>query len=147
MNQYRQNVGVKRRIGRSDYRVGVTVRTIKASLRRVNPLSHLDAPRCGDAASRDGLLVPHWRELVATMSPLSGPDPMSLHPLVVTATNERPRAAWEPGSSPGWRAAADSWFDAARGALAEHRRLTLNQHAELAKLTELVPVPTRTAME
>ncbi len=96
--------------------------------------------------ARDGSLVPHWRELVATMSPLSGPDPMGVHSLVVTAINERPRAAWEPGFSPGWRAAADSWFDAARGALSEHRRLTLMQHAELAKLTELLPVATRAAM-
>ncbi|KUH89417.1 hypothetical protein [Mycobacterium sp. IS-1556] len=96
--------------------------------------------------ARDGLLVPHWRELVVTMSPLSGPDPMSVHPLVVAAINERPRAAWEPGCSPGWRAAADSWFDEARRALAEHRRLTLVQHAELTKLTELLPVSTRTSM-
>lgn len=64
--------------------------------------------------ARDGSLVPHWRESVATMSPLSGPDPMGVHALVVTAINELPRAAWEPGCGPGWRDAADSWFDAAR---------------------------------
>ena len=43
-------------------------------------------------------------------------------------------------------AAADSWFSDARVALAEHRRLTLMQHAELTKLTELLPVSTRTTM-
>lgn len=96
--------------------------------------------------ARDGLLLPHWRESVATMSPLSGPDPMGIHALVVTAINERAPAAWEPGFSPGWRAAADSWFNDARRALAEHRRLTLIQHAELTKLTELLPVATRISM-
>lgn len=96
--------------------------------------------------ARDGLLVPHWRDTVAAMSPLSGPDPMSVHPLVVTALNEMPYAAWEPGHSPGWRAAADSWFATARTALAEHRRLTLMQHAELTKLAELVPISARAAM-
>ena len=96
--------------------------------------------------ARDGLLVPHWRDLVATMSPLSGPDPMSVHPLVVAAINEMPHAAWEPGHSPGWRAATDSWYDGARGALAEHRRLMLMQHAQLTKTAEILPVAARTFM-
>ena len=96
--------------------------------------------------ARDGLLVPHWRDMVAAMSPLSGPDPMRVHPLVVAAINEMPHAPWEPGHSPGWRAAADSWFTAARSALAERRRLTLIEHADLTKLAELVPISARAAM-
>lgn len=95
--------------------------------------------------ARDGLLVPHWRDLVATMSPLSGPDPMGVHSLVVTAINERPRAAWEPGHSSGWRTAVDSWFNDARVVLAEHRRLTLVQHADLTKLNALMPIASRIA--
>lgn len=97
-------------------------------------------------SARDGVLAPNWRELVATMSPLSGPDPMGVHPLVVTAINEMSPAAWEPGRSPGWRQAADSWFDAARAALAEHHSLTLIQHAELAKVAGLLSVSTRASM-
>ena len=96
--------------------------------------------------ARDGLLVPHWRDLVATMSPLTGPDPMSVHPLVVAAMTEMPYAAWEPGHSPGWRAAADSWFAAARTALAEERRLMLMHHADLTTLAELVPISARAAL-
>lgn len=96
--------------------------------------------------ARDGLLAPHWRDLVATMSPLTGPDPMSVHPLVVAAINEMPYAAWEPGHSPGWRVAADSWFATARTALAEERRLMLMYHADLTKLAELVPISARAAV-
>lgn len=59
--------------------------------------------------ARDGLLVPHWRELVATMSPLSGPDPMGVHPLVATAINELPLANWEPGRST-WLASGRRWL-------------------------------------
>ena len=96
--------------------------------------------------ARDGLLTPHWRDLVATMPMLSGPDPMGVHPLIVTAINEHPYAAWEPGRSPGWREAVDNWFDDSRKALADHRRITMTQHAELTQVTALISVSARIAM-
>jgi hypothetical protein len=84
--------------------------------------------------ARDGVLGPQWRENVATSSRLSGlrsNDPYGILLPIVTAINEMPRAAWEPGHSPGWRAAVDSWFAASRAALAEHRNITLEQHAQI----------------
>jgi hypothetical protein len=87
--------------------------------------------------ARDGNLDPQWRENVANSSVLSGllssPDPYGVHLSVVTAINEMPRAAWQPGHSPGWRAALDSWFDDSRNALAEHRTMTLAQQANATK--------------
>lgn len=87
--------------------------------------------------ARDGVLQPDWRENVAASSRLSGlhtNDHYGVLLPVVTAINEMPRAAWEPGHSPGWRTALDSWFDASRTALAEERNITLEQHARMAKL-------------
>lgn len=87
--------------------------------------------------ARDGVLQPNWRETVAASSRLSGlqtNDPYGVLLPVVTAINEMPRAAWEPGHSPGWRTALDSWFDASRTALAEDRNITLEQHARMTRL-------------
>jgi hypothetical protein len=87
--------------------------------------------------ARDGVLDPQWRETVATSSRLSGlqsNDPYGILLPVVTAIYEMPRAAWEPGHSPGWRTALDSWFDASRAALAEHRDITLTEHAKITRL-------------
>jgi len=50
--------------------------------------------------ARDGVLGPQWRENVATSSRLSGlrsNDPYGILLPIVTAINEMPRAAWEPG--------------------------------------------------
>jgi hypothetical protein len=84
--------------------------------------------------ARDGLLDPQWRENVAHSSALSGPDPSGVYASVVTAINEMRTAAWEPGNSPGWRAALDSWYNDSRAALAAHRTITLAQHATLTEL-------------
>ena len=87
--------------------------------------------------ARDGLLEPQWRDNVAAgsrLSHLQSNDPYGVFVPVVTAINEMPRAAWEPGHSPGWRAALDSWFDASRAALAEDRNIKLEQHAKNTNL-------------
>ncbi|BBY96337.1 hypothetical protein MGALJ_60060 (plasmid) [Mycobacterium gallinarum] len=76
---------------------------------------------------------------------MTGADPYGVHAAVVTAINEMPSAAWEPGHSPGWRAALDSWFDDARAALIEHRTMSLAQHATSAKLGASMPVAARVA--
>lgn len=86
--------------------------------------------------ARDGVLHPQWRENVGSSSRLSGlqhSDPYGVRLSVVTAINEMPRAAWEPGHSPDWRAALNSWFDASRAALAEHRKTVLDQHATMTQ--------------
>lgn len=100
-------------------------------------LYHGEVMRQALQQARDGVLSPQWRENVGRSGALSGlqsSDPYDVRESVVTAINEMPVCAWEPGHSPGWRAALDSWFDAARGALAEHRAVNLEQHANAAKL-------------
>lgn len=87
--------------------------------------------------ARDGRLDPQWREKVADSRALLGlqsADPHGVRLSVVTAINEMPRAAWEPGYSTGWRVALDSWFDASRAALADHRNIALQQHATFTRL-------------
>jgi hypothetical protein len=98
--------------------------------------------------ARDGLLEPQWRDNVAAgsrLSHLQSSDPYGVLVPVVAAINEMPRAAWEPGHSPGWRTALDSWFDASRAALAEDRNITLEQHAKMTKLGPSMVIAARVA--
>lgn len=91
--------------------------------------------------ARDGVLDPQWRDKITTSSRLAAlqaNDPYGVCLPVVTAINEMPPAAWEPGHSPGWRLALDSWFQAARAALTEHRSIELEQHAKLSNLDAAV---------
>ncbi|MBU8841573.1 hypothetical protein [Mycolicibacterium goodii] len=86
--------------------------------------------------ARDGVLEPQWRENVASSSKLSAlnvSDPYGVLLPIVTAINEMPRAAWEPGQSPGWRTAVDSWFAASRAALVDYRTILLEQHAAIER--------------
>lgn len=88
--------------------------------------------------ARDGVLDPQWRNHVAHAGALAGlvpaADPYGVRSSVITAVNEMPPAAWEPGHSPGWREALDTWFNDSRSALAEHRNITLEQHSRLTRL-------------
>lgn len=96
--------------------------------------------------ARDGMLEPDWRESIAdssTIVHLRTSDPYGVRLPVITAISEMPRAAWEPGHSPGWRVAVDSWFGAARAALAEDRSIALEQHARATSLGASVAASAR----